>query len=260
MAFTSSSSPPLLVALSGPTSSGKTTLARLIARIFPSTSVLHADDYYYTDSAIPVHNGVRDWDCAEAIDLPKLENALRRIKGGEDVEEVKNGVASTELPEGEGETDQWEEVLEGLKAEMEQWEAVIGTNSSEAWQRRSLVIVDGFLLLGSSVRSVRDLFDVRILLRSRYVDSKRRREARSGYTTIEGWWQDPPDYFDRIVWPNYVKEHSFLFKNHDVQGQVCDDVATQAGVEVVPGMGQWSLPDTLAWIVRLLRDRLRGAA
>lgn len=259
MAFTPSTSRPLLVALSGPTSSGKTTLARLLARIFPSTSILHADDYYHTDSAIPLHDGVQDWDCAEAINLPKLEAALRRIKNGEDLNEVTNAVASMEIPEAEGEAAQYDEVLERLQAEVKQWEDTLGAHAGAAWkQPRRLVIVDGFLLLGPSVRSLRTLFDVRILLRSRYEDSKRRREARRGYTTIEGWWEDPPAYFDRIVWPNYVKEHGFLFQGQDVQGKVNDDVAARAGIDVVPGMGQQSLPDTLAWIVGLLREKLQA--
>lgn len=258
MAFPLSASAPLLVALSGPTSSGKTTLARLLARIFPSTSILHADDYYHTDSAIPVHDGVQDWDCAEAINLPKLETALGRIKNGEDVDGIISHVASMEIPEGEGEAGQCDEVLEKLKVEIEQWEAILGADTGGAWKRRRLVIVDGFLLLGPSVRSLRNLFDVRILLRSRYEDSKRRREARSGYTTIEGWWEDPPAYFDRIVWPNYVKEHGFLFQGQDVQGNLIDHVAAQAGIDVVPGMSHWSLPETLTWIVGLLRDRLQA--
>ena len=258
MAFTPSTSPspPLLVALSGPTSSGKTTLARLLARIFPSTSILHADDYYHTDSAIPVHDGVQDWDCAEAINLPKLETTLRRIKDGEDVDGTISHVAGMEIPEGEGQIGQCDEVLEGLQVKVKQWEAVLAADAGEAWKRRRLVIVDGFLLLGPSVRSLRALFDVRILLRSRYEDSKRRREARSGYTTIEGWWEDPPGYFDRIVWPNYVKEHGFLFHGRDVQGKVIDHAAAQAGIDIVPGMGYWNLPDTLTWIVGLVSDRL----
>jgi hypothetical protein len=32
-------------------------------------------------------------------------------------------------------------------------------------------------------------------------EGEARREARTGYTTIEGWWADPPGYVDKIVWP-----------------------------------------------------------
>ncbi|CAM1509466.1 Fc.00g032050.m01.CDS01 [Cosmosporella sp. VM-42] len=36
----------LIVALSGCSSSGKTTLARLLRDIFPNTFILHQDDFY----------------------------------------------------------------------------------------------------------------------------------------------------------------------------------------------------------------------
>ena len=259
MASLNPTDPPLLVALSGPSSCGKTTLARLLARIFPSTSILHADDYYLTDSAIPIHLGVQDWDCAEAIDISKLETALKRVRNGEGVEEVRDGVASMEIPEGEGEGKKvrWGELVGRLKEDVERWRATMRAEKGEGWRPRRLVIVDGFLLLGPSVHAIRALFDVKILLRSQYEDSKRRREARSGYTTLEGWWEDPPGYFDKIVWPNYVKEHGFLFEGGDVQASVRDDVASQERIEVVPGMGQGSLEETLLWVTGVLRTALK---
>ena len=249
--YSPSDAPPILVALSGPSSCGKTTLARLLARIFPSTSILHADDYYRTDSAIPVHRGVQDWDCAEAIDIPKLENVLKRIKRGEGVEEVKDGIASMEIAEGEGEKVKWEQVVGRSKEDVERWLEAMRAERGRQWCPRRLVIVDGFLLLGPSVHFIRALFDVKILLRCRHEDSKRRREARIGYATLEGWWQDPPGYFDDIVWPNYVKEHSFLFEGGDVQATVRHDVADREGIEVMPAMGQPSLDETLRWVVEV---------
>lgn len=250
------SAPPLLVALSGPSSCGKTTLARLLARIFPSTAILHADDYYLPDSEIPIHHGVQDWDCAEAINIPKLEKALQRVKHGERVEEVRDGVTSMEIPEGEGEEVHWREVMGRRREHVERWAEAMRAEKGLGWRPRPLVIVDGFLLLGPSVQSIRALFDLKLLLRSRYEDSKRRREARRGYTTLEGWWEDPPGYFDQIVWPNFVKEHAFLFEGGDVQASVREDVAAMEGIEVVPGMGQRGLEDTLDWVFAILRKGL----
>ena len=250
--------PPLLVALSGPSSCGKTTLARLLARIFPSTAILHADDYYLPDSEIPIHRGVQDWDCVEAINVSKLEKALQRVKHGEGVEEVRDGVASMEIPEGEGEEVQWRQVIGRLRETMERWAEAMRAKKGEGWRPRRLVIVDGFLLLGPSVQSIRALFDVKVLLRSRYEDSKRRREARSGYTTLEGWWEDPPGYFDESVWPNFVKEHAFLFEGGDVQAGVREDVAGMEGIEIVPGMGQRGLEETLNWVFGILKERLEN--
>lgn len=250
--------PPHLLALSGPSSCGKTTLARLLARIFPFTSILHADDYYHTDSEIPIHQGVQDWDCAEAINLPCLEQALKRAKNGQDVEQVRDGIASMEIPEGEDEKAQWEEIVGKVKEHVECWAVAMQAEKGQSWQPRRLVIVDGFLLLGPSVHSIRALFDMKILLRCRYEDSKRRRGARSGYVTLEGWWEDPPGYFDDIVWPNYVKEHGFLFEGGDVEAAVRYDIADNEGIGIMPGMGQASLEETLGWIVEFVKKSLEA--
>jgi nicotinamide/nicotinate riboside kinase len=40
----------VVVGISGCSSSGKTTLARLLRDIFPSAFILHEDDFYKTDS------------------------------------------------------------------------------------------------------------------------------------------------------------------------------------------------------------------
>ena len=72
----------LLLGISGPSSSGKTTLARLLRDIYPNAFILHEDDFYKTDTDIPLHpeTGLQDWDCLEAIDLPALESALTFIR------------------------------------------------------------------------------------------------------------------------------------------------------------------------------------
>lgn len=54
----------LLVGISGVSSSGKTTLARLLRDIFPNTFILHEDDFYKTDAEIPINHAagdVADW-------------------------------------------------------------------------------------------------------------------------------------------------------------------------------------------------------
>lgn len=239
------STQPTLLALSGPSSCGKTTLARLLTHIFPHSSILHADDYYFPDSKIPIHNGVQDWDCAEAIDIQRLAAALKRIKAGETVEAVRDGLPTTETPEAEAAKSVVDEqLLERLKLVVASWEADMKAQQP-GWARPQLIIIDGFLLFGDSVREIRDQLDIKILLRSDYEDSRKRREAREGYDTLEGFWQDPPGYFDQIVWPNFVKNHAFLFVDGDVQGHVNKPLANNLGIDVVPGMSQRALAETL---------------
>ncbi|KAG1471876.1 hypothetical protein G6F56_001863 [Rhizopus delemar] len=38
-----------------------------------------------------------------------------------------------------------------------------------------------------------------------YATLKSRREERQGYHTEGGYWIDPPGYFDKIVWPEYLR-------------------------------------------------------
>ncbi|KAL8797161.1 MAG: hypothetical protein Q9195_000628 [Heterodermia aff. obscurata] len=251
------SAKPLIIGLSGPSSCGKTTLARLLTRIFAHSSILHADDFYLTDSQIPIHNGIQDWDCAEAIDVAKLVAALKRLKAGETVEAVRDGVASTEIPEAEGAKSAVnEEVLNRLRRELMAWEADMRLNE-QAWERPPLLLIDGFLLFGETVSKIREQLDIKILLRSTYEDSKQRRSDRKGiYITHEGYWEDPPGYFDQIVWPNYVKNHKFLFHNDNTEGPVDDEISKSLDIDVVPGMGMKTLEETLLWVVELLKRKM----
>lgn len=146
-----------------------------------------------------------------------------------------------------------------------------------------LVIVDGFLLFGRSVpASLRDLFDVKILLRADKAEAKRRRERRNGYVTLEGFWRDPEGYFEDVVWPGWVREHGFLLvgegdggggggegeggkgkggkgKGGGKGGGGTERVFEEEGVWRVflsdPG---WGLEECLEWVVGVVRGRVEG--
>lgn len=100
--------------------------------------------------------------------------------------------------------------------------------------------------------------DVKVLLRASYARAKARREARDGYVTLEGFWQDPPGYVDKIVWPNYVKEHAWLFEGGDVEGKYKTDVLAQEGI-LVPQSDKVDIDmsETLEWLVDVLLDELK---
>jgi len=167
----------LLVGISGPSSSGKTTLARLLRDIFSNVFILHEDDFYKTDKDIPIEDGVADWDCLESINLPALQRALEHIrKHGTSPpdfvsKEDKNSVGQVDVDLGE---------VEDLK-----WKA-------SRWMFQDvppIAIIDGFLLYSEEMKEIRDLFDVKLFLTTDYETAKKRREARSGYVTLEGFWQ-----------------------------------------------------------------------
>ncbi|KAJ4124353.1 ribosylnicotinamide kinase [Fusarium falciforme] len=70
----------LIVAISGCSSSGKTTLARLLRDIFPNTFILHEDDFYRPEAELPMRDGLLDWDCPEAIDITGMADSLAYIR------------------------------------------------------------------------------------------------------------------------------------------------------------------------------------
>lgn len=79
-----------------------------------------------------------------------------------------------------------------------------------------IVIADGFLLYYDS--SVRRQMDVRLFLRCNRATLERRRTERGGYATAEGTvWQDPPGYFEHVIWTGYVQAHKALFEDDDVE-------------------------------------------
>jgi nicotinamide/nicotinate riboside kinase len=105
--------------------------------------------------------------------------------------------------------------------------------------------------------SIQKYIDIKLFLRVSYAKAKSRREARSGYVTIEGFWEDPPGYVDKIVWPNYVKEHQWMFENGDVEYKPKDDVLAEWRINSQAGKGpDVDMETTLNWAVEILMKEL----
>ncbi|KAL5113443.1 ribosylnicotinamide kinase [Pleosporales sp. CAS-2024a] len=245
---------PLLLGISGPSSSGKTTLSRLLRDIFPASKlfILHLDDFYHTDADIPRRNGVQDWDCLESLNVAQLQDALHHIK--------THGTSPAWLQSKEdqnsvGEHGVGAEDLAALRARVGAWFDA----SKEQWHGRRICVVDGFLLFSEDMREVRDAFDVRLFLRTSYETAKRRREARSGYVTLEGFWEDPPGYVDNVVWPNYVKDHGFLFADGDVEKELNQDVCSRVGINGMPRQAEGNMTKCLEWAVDVLEGAVKTA-
>ena len=297
---------PLLFALAGPTSSGKTTIATALSLIFaPSPSdaprtlatnqltIIHADDFYLPDSQIPtLENGTQDWDCPEALDLTRFVSVLHTVRDGGEVPcdlVRQGGLEDGERGGGTG-------AKENLKLEQNtadepavELDGVHGVKNSpisatkiaalrhrvsrwpnEAKERR-VVLVEGILLFSSHapLSALTALFDVKVLLRTTREAAKRRREARAGYVTLEGFWQDPPGYFEEVVWPGFVKAYGDLFLEGDVEGRSKEDEVNESGIAVGPLLGDeiqehskekagMELERLLHWIVDLLENAIVG--
>ncbi|KAI9717457.1 MAG: ribosylnicotinamide kinase [Chrysothrix sp. TS-e1954] len=231
-----------LVGVSGVSSSGKTTLARLLRDTWPNTVILHEDDFYKPISELPLKEGLVDYDCLESVDQDQLAEAVQYIKSHAalpptlDSREDQNTV-------GEVQVDQ---------AVVAEWREKALQISSKAHNKAPLFLVDGFLLYSQRMRDVWQTFDLKLFLRTSFGTAKARREARSGYVTIEGFWEDPPEYVDIVVWPNYAKEHAFLFHYGDVEGPY-DLVACEAiGVKPVPVDAENDMTACFDWACKML--------
>jgi nicotinamide/nicotinate riboside kinase len=243
---------PLLLGISGPSSSGKTTLSRLLRDIFPPSKlfILHLDDFYLTDAEIPVRNGIQDWDCLDSLNLPQLQKALEHIKEHGTIpdwlqsQEDQNSVGEHGVPE--------QEVGE-LRERVRSW-----FDGRPEWVNRRICVVDGFLLFSEDMKDIRSLFDVKLFLRTSYETAKRRREARSGYVTLEGFWEDPPGYVDKVVWPNYVQDHKFLFEDGDVNKELDEDVCGRVGINGMPREAEENMTRCLDWAVGVLEGTIRN--
>jgi|SRR5579871_1220698 len=245
--------PTLLLGLSGPSCSGKTTLARLLRdALSPHAFILHEDDFYVTDALIPVKTmsdgrRLQDWDCLEAIDQAKLRMMLSYVK---ESGKVREGFESKEDRNTVGNVRVNVEVVEA-------WKRIFGSLfKSEMQCGVRICIVDGFLLFSEEMKEVRDLFDLRLLLRADYEMVKRRREARSGYATLEGFWEDPPGYVDEIVWPSYVRDHRFLFLDGNVEGEPDKSTIVKLGIDVAPKEVGYDMTKALEWAAEILMKTL----
>lgn len=246
------SDPILLLGISGPSSSGKTTLSRLLRDGFPPhhLTILHLDDFYLTDAEIPVKNGIQDWDCIESLNLPQLQHTLAYIK--------EHGKSPPDFVSKEDQNSVGQHGVspEGVEKAKHRIEKVI---NEVGWKRR-ICVVDGFLLFSEDMKEVRDLFDVKMFLRTSYDTAKKRREARSGYVTLEGFWKDPPGYVDNIVWPNYVHDHKFLFVDGDVEKELDQGVCARIGLEAMPREAEKNMERCLEWTVGVLEKVIRATS
>lgn len=255
-----SSQKAIIVGVSGCSSSGKTTLARLLRDIFPNSFVLHEDDFYRPEEELPVKDGLLDWDCAESINIPDMGKALSHIRSEGtfppfvDSKEDQNSV---------GECPASPAKIEAQKAKVREWlqpgspgHGVFFSSDPGRGPLR-MCLLDGFLLYSPpTLSAVMGMIDVKLFLQVSRARATQRREARDGYVTLEGFWKDPPGYVDRIVWPNYVDAHRWLFAGGDVErGELDWDVLRDRGVLAQhgrPGPGggvDLDFEETLEWAV-----------
>lgn len=74
---------------------------------------------------------------------------------------------------------------------------------------------------------------------------------------MEGFWHDPEGYFELLVWPAYLKEHSYLFRDGNMDAGLLTQEALDAGIRT-PLQTDQTLMETLEWAVDALVDSRLG--
>ncbi|KAI9757479.1 MAG: ribosylnicotinamide kinase [Lichina confinis] len=264
----------IVVGVSGPSSSGKTTLSRALRDLFESAGVptvlVHEDDFYLDEQSLPfTPSGQRDWDSASSLNLPSLVDTLQYIRS-------HDGVLPPELHSIEDQQNASALSMLDVPSSVKKFLRHRILESSVPLSHTRLAILDGFLLYGEPVAAIAAEVDVKLFLRTDYTTVKTRREKRGGYVTrlsaaagedvrhadtqgheqldarrdivgdgttmsngntavSTGYWVDPPGYFDEVVWPNYIRDHAFLFKNGNVEGNLDHDGVERDAIHAMEG-------------------------
>ncbi|KAJ4519778.1 ribosylnicotinamide kinase [Exophiala dermatitidis] len=234
-----------------------------------------------------------DWDCVESLDLPLLENTLRHVRNHGTLppdtlsKEDQNAIGPIDIRDEEverikREVKGWfERTIRSITASASlECAGKVDTFQSDPYEKEiRICVLDGFLLYseppGSEVESTgsgsasassvsllahlhtisRTLLDRRLFLPVTRDQMLQRRLARMGYVTLEGFWVDPPGYVKDVVWPNYARDHSWMFVNGDADACVfADNKCKEHQIDVCPGQGRWRLREVLDWAVEKVEE------
>ncbi|KAI2620242.1 P-loop containing nucleoside triphosphate hydrolase protein [Hypomontagnella submonticulosa] len=247
-----------IVGISGASSSGKTTLARLLRDVFPNSFILHEDDFYKEETELPYKEGLLDWDCAESLYIPDMKRALEHIRAhGKfppfvDSKEDQNSVGACPVSDS---------AIAAAKEKVAAWLAPgqPGHNILSPNAGLRICLLDGFLLYSPELEAggIPALLDTKLFLLVSRARATQRRERRDGYVTLEGFWTDPPGYVEKIVWPNYAASHAGLFLEGDVEGALDESVLREKGLLAQVGRGlDVDMETTFTWAVDVLMREL----
>ena len=251
---TISNNPPVfLLGISGPSSAGKTTLAHLLSHVFtPHVQlILHGDDFCKETDLIPLRNGYIDADGPSGVDFESMVETLDHVKanGGQPPETFKSWQSDV-FP------DQAARALQIIPGDvLKQLSDRVSEQLHDA--KYAIVIMEGFLLYHRP--DVRDRLDGRLFVRLDHQEARRRRMTRPSYGTEakEGEFWKTEDYFEKMVWRNYVEQHANLFEDGDVEGIIDEEVCGERSIAVQGAMNV-EVGQTLSWAVDVVISLLKA--
>lgn len=236
--LSASNKPPVLfLNISGPSSAGKTTLAHLFSSVFAPhvQSIFHGGQLCKDISLIPTCNGYIDSDGLGVVDFEKLIETLIYVKAneGKPPENLKSW-------QSEGFPDQGARAFRMVsKDTIKQLSDRVAEKLEDI--NYSIVIMEGFLFY--HIQDVWRRLDGRLFVRLDHQEARPRRLKRPSYgaEVEEDEFSKTEDYFEKMVWRNYVEQHADLFEDGNVEREI-DRIAVQEAMNVE----MWQ---TLNWAV-----------
>ena len=100
---------------------------------------------------------------------------------------------------------------------------------------------------------VRRRLDGKLFVRLDHQEARRRRLTRPSYGTeaAEGEFWKTEDYFENMVWRNYVEQHADLFDDGNAEGSIDRKVCSERGIALQEAMNV-EVGQTLSWAVDIV--------
>ncbi|RHZ90245.1 hypothetical protein Glove_2g10 [Diversispora epigaea] len=242
------------IGIGGASCSGKSTLARLLQKILPNCTILHQDDFFKPEEQIPINSttNLANWDSPEAIDFDAFKDFIQQLhETGQfliSFESKEENVYNKQEMKNENEENESKLSVEGLSSKVNKklldylnqnnndnndnnYNNDYDDDDDDEWH---FVIIDGFLLYWDA-EVIKEL-DIKSFISADHDVLKKRREERKGYVTREGYWVDPPNYFNDVVWPEHVKYNSHLLRESDeliILGQKIEENIEKIIIEIL---------------------------
>lgn len=242
----------------------------------------------------------QDWDCVGSLDLPLFRRTLTHIRDHgtlppdnvsmEDQNSVGDvHVTAEEIETVKGEVKSWFERLV-LSSSQTQAQTQAGSATKDEFPREiRICVLEGFLLFPPSPSSTtftaathglagdettdlvelhdltRSLLNLKLFLPCTKTQMIERRERRSGYVTLEGFWKDPPGYVEDLVWVNYRRYHAWMYRDgHEQEGETeeefdeekCREEGVHLFLEKGRGVGKGTMKECLDWGVERVEEAL----
>jgi len=142
-----------LICVAGSTGSGKSTLVYGLQEQFPELiEVIYFTDYQKSIEQVPVHQGMKNWDCPEAIDFDKMFLDLTKLKEEKDVKIMtKNEKYNPSYSEN------WKRTPHTIKA-------------------KKIIFIEGYMALANE--KIRGLYNLSIFLDLSTEERMRRRRTK----------------------------------------------------------------------------------